>query len=213
MASADGPPPVAGEETLGFQAAKIKSPDAAKGEPVARLFYDYIYPADLQAKSRVLSDDEARRLTARVFGALRQRYVSQHKITATPEEIQHFADSMNRFREKTEENLEPETEADRNAWRSLGEQSVKGWKFDRALYEKYGGTVIFQQANPFEPVGAYRKFLEAAEQAKLFEIYDEANRRKFYHYFTRKHPGEIPADDVDFDKPWWLMKPKTEHRE
>ncbi len=38
------------------------------------------------------------------------------------------------------------------------------WKTDKALYEKYGGTVIFQQSNPFEPVGAYRKLIEDAEK-------------------------------------------------
>jgi hypothetical protein len=27
---------------------------------------------------------------------------------------------------------------------AIGEQMMKGWKLDRALYQKYGGTVIFQ---------------------------------------------------------------------
>lgn len=83
---------------------------------------------------------------------------------------------------------------------------VKGWKLDRALYKKYGGTVIFQQANPFEPVGAYRKFLEEMENAKVFEVFDSANRQKFWHYFVRQHPFQVPPKDIDFDKPWWMQK-------
>jgi hypothetical protein len=88
----------------------------------------------------------------------------------------------------------------------MGEQMVKGWKLDRALYTKYGGTVIFQQANPFEPVGAYRGFLEEMEKVKVFDVFDPDNRQKFWHYFVRQHPFEVPAKDIDFDKPWWMQK-------
>jgi hypothetical protein len=85
-------------------------------------------------------------------------------------------------------------------------QSTKGWKVDRDLYKKYSGTVIFQQANPFEPVGAYRKFLEEMEEAKVFEIYAPDNHRKFWHYFVREHPFQVPAKDINLDKPWWMQK-------
>jgi hypothetical protein len=86
---------------------------------------------------------------------------------------------------------------------------VKGWKLDRMLYNTYGGTVIFQQGNPLEPVGAYRKFLEEMEDAKVFEVYDADNRQKFWHYFVRQHPFQVPPDKIDFDKPWWMQKATT----
>lgn len=85
----------------------------------------------------------------------------------------------------------------------LGIQAVVHWKIDKSLYLKYGGTVIWQQATPFEPVGAYRGFLEEMEQQKVFVIYDEANRKEFWHYFVREHPFVVPDEKVKFDKPWW----------
>lgn len=85
---------------------------------------------------------------------------------------------------------------------------MKDWKLSKALYEEYGGTVIFQQANPLEPVGAYRQFLEKMERGKVFQIFDEANRKAFWHYFTRKHPSELSPKDVNYAVPWWLQNPK-----
>jgi hypothetical protein len=88
--------------------------------------------------------------------------------------------------------------------RKMAEHFVLGWKIDRALYARHGGVVIFQQANPFEPVGAYRAELEAQEQAGTFAIRDPALRQQFWHYYTDMGHNEIPADAGDFAVPWWL---------
>lgn len=88
--------------------------------------------------------------------------------------------------------------------RRMAEHFVLGWKVDRALYARHGGVVIFQQANPFEPVGAYRAELEAQEQAGRFAIVDPALRKQFWHYYTDMGHNEIPADADDFAVPWWL---------
>ncbi len=64
--------------------------------------------------------------------------------------------------------------------RTIAEAAVIQWKVSKALYQQYGGTVIFQQSNPFEPVGAYGKFLKAQEQAKAFEIFDPKMRQVFW---------------------------------
>jgi len=195
-----------GNELFGFDANKVRPPDAEKGEPVARLFCDYIYRTDVDAASQKLSEDEARRLTGKIFGELRQRYMDRHKITATPEEIQQFVTAIRCISPAKHDVSEEKKKDDRRGLEAIGEQMVKGWKLDRALYKKYGGTVIFQQGNPFEPVGAYRKFLEEMEEAKVFEIYDQDNRNKFWHYLVRQHPFQVPAKDIDFDKPWWMQK-------
>ncbi len=88
--------------------------------------------------------------------------------------------------------------------RKMAEHFVLGWKIDRALYARHGGVVIFQQANPFEPVGAYRAELEAHEQAGTFAILDPELRQGFWHYYTDMGHNEIPADAEDFAVPWWL---------
>jgi len=193
-------------DILGFDASTVRPADAKKGEPIARLFYDYIYRSDIEAAAQKLSDDEARRLTGKIFGHLRQRYMDRHKIIATRDEIQQFVDAMRRLSPTDDDASEARKKDDQLGFHAIGEQFVKGWKLDRALYKKYGGAVIFQQANPFEPVGAYRGFLEEMEKAKVFEIYDPDNRQKFWHYFVRQHPFQVPAKDVNFDKPWWMQK-------
>ena len=196
--------PESSNEILGFDASKVEPPNAEKGQPLARLFYDYIYPADIDAVSSKLSEDEAQRLTGKIFGELRRRCMDRHKIVATPEEVQQFVAAMDRHSATDKDGPEKKKDEARGM-EAIGEQFVKGWKLDRALYQKYGGTVIFQQGNPMEPVGAYRKFLEEMEQAKVFEIYDPDNRTKFWHYFVRKHPFQASPKDINFDKPWWMQ--------
>ena len=76
-------------------------------------------------------------------------------------------------------------------------------KSRRIEYERYGGPVIFQQGNPLEPVGAYRRFLQDVERGGAFEVYDPEDRKAFYDYFTRRHPGVVPKELINYDKPWW----------
>lgn len=202
--AADTLPNPAGD-MLDFDSSKVRPADPKQGEPIARLFYEYIYRSDIEAADQKLTEDEARRLTGKIFGELRQRYMDRHKITATPEEIQQFVAAI-RQAPADDDASQATSKDDQHGLHALGELFVKGWKLDRALYQKYGGTVIFQQANPFEPVGAYRGFLEAMEKAQVFEIYDPDNRQKFWHYFVRQHPFQVPGKNIDFEKPWWLQK-------
>lgn len=130
--------------------------------------------------SSKLSEDEAQQLTGKIFGELRRRYMDGHTIVATPEEVQQLVAAMDRHSATDRDGPEKKFDEARGM-EAIGEQLVKGWKLDRALYQKYGGTVIFQQGTPMEPVGAYRKFLEEMEQAKVFEIYDPDNRTKVWH--------------------------------
>jgi hypothetical protein len=206
IARAEDAQPRSNNEVLGFDAGNVQPPDAEKGEPVARVFDDYIYPADIGVASSKLRDDEARRLTDKIFGDLRRRYMDRHKITATPEEIQQFVAAMNRLSPPDDDVSKERRKEDQRGLEAIGEQMVKGWKLDRMLYEKYGGTVIFQQGNPLEPVGAYRKFLEKMEEAKVFEVYDPDNRQKFWHYLVRQHPFQVPPERINFDEPWWMQK-------
>ena len=66
--------------------------------------------------------------------------------------------------------------------------------------------MIFQQSNPYEPVGAYQKFLEEQEQKKAFEIFDPQLRKVFWCYFTCEQSMIVPSEEVNYDVPWWLQK-------
>lgn len=87
--------------------------------------------------------------------------------------------------------------------------SVISWKFNKALYKKYGGRVIFQQAG-FEALDGYEKFLDKAKKIKSYEILDDRYSMVFESmkaYFEMGH-SFVDKKDADeyFDKPWWNKK-------
>ena len=94
--------------------------------------------------------------------------------------------------------------------RPVATRWVRSWKVNRALYEKYGGRVIFQQAG-FEPFDAQREFLEEQQANGAFEILDADYVEEFWRYW-RKDPhgvvGEEQAREM-MSKPWWLMERPT----
>jgi hypothetical protein len=200
---------------LGFDPKQVRPPDPAKGKPLARVFDKYIHPADLKAKSVKLTQEQADRLSGRIIGPMFDRYASQNKIAATPKEIDDVNRAIHKAIDESGNALakaqqSSPTKEQKQIENEVAAQVVKRWKLSKALYEEYGGLVIFQQGNPLEPVGAYRKFLEKMERGKVFEIYDEANRKMFWHYFTREHPFAVNPRDVDYSIPWWLKRPDSE---
>jgi hypothetical protein len=136
------------------------------------------------------------RVEAVIWKLLREDYYRKNGVVATRAEMNAFARAL--FRQRVA----------RGVNKILAESAVKGWKFDRALYRQYGGAVIFQQSNPFEPVGAYRKFLEEHERKGSFEILDAALRRSFWEYYTGEPEMVVPPAEVNYETPWWLQKPK-----
>lgn len=100
-----------------------------------------------------------------------------------------------------------EAKQQRAGRRVVAEHFVKAWKVNKALYEKYGGRVIFQQAGP-EPLDAYRKFLQEQEQKLAFRIDDEEASAAFWKYFKDDSmhvflkDREKAADAIN--RPWWM---------
>ena len=57
------------------------------------------------------------------------------------------------------------------AERGLAQTMIAQWKADKALWDAYGGRVIFQQG-ALEPVDAYKKFMAYIRQEGKLEIPD-----------------------------------------
>jgi hypothetical protein len=49
---------------------------------------------------------------------------------------------------------------------------------------------------------AWEQVVGNLEEAKGFEICDQDNRQKFWHYVVGQHPFQVPPEEIDFDKPW-----------
>lgn len=57
------------------------------------------------------------------------------------------------------------------------------WKVNRALYQQYGGRIIFQQGGP-EPLDAYRKFLRESQARGDFTILNKDLEAVFWRYYV-----------------------------
>ncbi len=188
-----------------------------KEQPVAKVLEQEVFikqiepPLDERRKAqrkykspeyqKWLLDYRVDNLVSVILNPLLKQYAAAHGISAAPDEIEGcirvvFADYPNK-----------DKPTERKIIRALAEQEVIQWKVSGALYKQYGGPVIFQQANPFEPIGAYQKFLEEHEQHKAFVIFNPQLRQAFWKYFTADHDA-IPPEQINYDLPWWLQKPK-----
>lgn len=196
---------------FGFDPKTIPAPDLAYGPPVARVFGEYIYLARAGAAPPKIDQDLVDGITSSVWHDLQLWLIEKERITATPQEIEQFATRMRMLMWSA--GLKVDYDLVSILFREvfqhwMGACLVTQWKIDRLLYQRYGGgTVIFQQFSPQEPVGARRRFLEETESAKVIEFYDPEVRERFWKYYLDEDGSlmhAIPSDEVDFDQPWWL---------
>jgi hypothetical protein len=85
----------------------------------------------------------------------------------------------------------------------VGEQWVRLWKINQALYREFGGRVVFQQGG-YEPIDAYRSFLAAQEKKGAIKVNDPAlqGALKSYLELNFTYAREEIATAY-FAKPWW----------
>lgn len=84
---------------------------------------------------------------------------------------------------------------------------IRQWKINRALYQQYGGRIIFQQGGP-EPLDAYRKFLEQQRAQGDFVIVNEQMERAFWRYYLNDamhdfYPAGSKEEAQAFETPPW----------
>jgi len=151
-----------------------------------------------------------------ILTRLFDRYAAEQGIEAADAEIDTFVENLRRGMAKeglgSEEGLTPEEVAEVEAGRrNMARALIRQWKLNKALYEQYGGRIIYQQFGP-EPLDAYRRFLEERQAAGAFSIQDPALEERFWRYFrddaihTFMEPGG--ADEARaFATPPWEEKP------
>jgi hypothetical protein len=99
-----------------------------------------------------------------------------------------------------------DTEEDRAAREQIAVLFVRDWKIARALFERHGGRVGFQQGGP-EPLDALRVLAEAAQARGDLVFSDPALEAAFWRYFRTDsiHHFYLPAEAARvFERPpWW----------
>jgi hypothetical protein len=197
---------------------------------VARIFGRDIFITDLNPtddelrmvkRSRQdLSDDQifsevrSEKLAHLIWDPIWAEFDKTHDVEPTEAEIDDHVRAMEAFTAVDPDRQLPDdprisAKMKKEVEREVAESFVKQWKRSKALYEEYGGMVLFTHFNPMEPVGAMRKLLESHEAKGDFEIYDEQLKQQFWKYYL-KDPISwkvLPPDKVDYSEPWWLKKP------
>jgi len=102
----------------------------------------------------------------------------------------------------------PKEEKAAREW--IASSFIRQWKINRALYEQYGGRIVFQQGGP-EPLDAYRKFLEEQEKQGAFVILKEEFEPEFWKYYVTDsmhsfYQAGSEEEARAFQDPWWLSR-------
>jgi hypothetical protein len=156
-----------------------------------------------------------------IITRLLDHYAAERGIRAEPTEIDALLDKMRRDMaasgltaadDLTPEEQAPEEQAKLDAMRrDMARALIRQWKVNKALYNQYGGRLIYQQLGP-EPLDAYRQFLRQRQAEGAFAIRNQAIEASFWRYFTDEsiHDFMAPggADEARaFTIPPWERQP------
>ncbi len=178
-----------------------------------------IEPTEKELDTFVLKMEEMERQHQIKFEEDRKKLVAELKATTLSErerkdkesQLQTIESILKTTREMKEQTKGREEQL-RPMKRQMAWQFVKRWKINKALYAKYGGRVIFQQAG-VEPLDAYRDFLKEKEKNGSFQILDKKYEASFWRYFTNDdmHTFYSKDDGAKFiNTPWWMMEEPPE---
>jgi hypothetical protein len=100
--------------------------------------------------------------------------------------------------------------------RSFAVFMLRNWKFQRHLYDRYGGGRILWQQAGLEAFDAMHQWLEAEEKSGKFKINDPKLRSVFYEYWTTMKHGPFLTDNKErirreFLEPEWLATSRSEN--
>ena len=151
-----------------------------------------------------------------ILTRLFDQYAAQRGIEAETSEIATLVENMRRgmvAKGLTAENeLAPEEVAElEGIRREMARAIVRQRKINKALYDQYGGRIIYQQLGP-EPLDAYRRFLEQRQTEGAFTIKDPALAKRFWHYFSDESIHDFMEqgstdEESAFVTPPWEKKP------
>ena len=179
-------------------------------------FRPMTFPAAATVLGEEIHTNSGEELQQEIISRLFDQYALANNLKATEEEIdeyidrmkQHIADDPNLA---AMDDLTAEEAAQVQAMRrEMANALISQWKLNRALYQQYGGRVIFQQLGP-EPIDAYRQYLEERHAAGDFSINENVYKDKFWRYFTDEtihsfYPSGSEGAAKAFVEPPWSGK-------
>lgn len=161
------------------------------------------------------------KLTDLIIEGVLEDYANDHGIEPDPalvarfievfgDSLSHAADlpqsgeeNADKDKEDVNELLAATPQAQKREPKVIAEEQVKLWLINKALYEQYGGAVVFRSNTPQFPIAAYNALFKAyAAQGKLV-IKEDSFSGLFWGGFAPPYNAEIDPEFVDFSHPWW----------
>ncbi|MBW1749866.1 MAG: hypothetical protein JRJ37_04045 [Deltaproteobacteria bacterium] len=92
----------------------------------------------------------------------------------------------------------------------MAKGTIEQWMVNKALYQQYGGRIIYQQGGP-EPLDAMRDYLKEQQQKGSFKILEKSFEAPFWEYYINdsKHDFFKQGSEEErqaFGTPPWLKK-------
>jgi hypothetical protein len=184
------------------------------GKPVPTEVYgDVKLPVAGEVLGMPIHTLNAEELQYVVLQKLTERYATEKGIEVTDAEkaayIEHMRAALSK--DPSFSGPLPGSEAsaeDKAAREETTVAFIRQWKINRALYQQYGGRIIFQQGGP-EPLDAYRSFLEECAARGDFRIANKDLEAGFWRYYRDDSSHEFfkqgSAEEAKaFADPPWL---------
>ncbi|CAB9495561.1 hypothetical protein [Alteromonas macleodii] len=109
---------------------------------------------------------------------------------------------VNKFIDKFKSQVSSETSS--KPIEEIAVKQVMQFQAEKAMFEEFGGRVVFRQSNPQMPIDGYNELLSHYRDVGKLNIVDEDLREAFWDLFKPPYQYEIANENVDFSKPWWL---------
>ena len=186
---------------------------AATDAPASSTDYgDVQLPVAGEVLGTVIHTQDAEELQYIVLEKLTDRYAAEKGIAVTEEEKAAYIARMRATLSKDPNYTGPlpgseESAEDKAARDEITAAFIRQWKINRALYQQYGGRIVFQQGGP-EPLDAYRKFLDESAARGDFRITNPEIDAGFWRYYRDDSiheffkPGSAVEAKAFADPPW-----------
>lgn len=196
----------------------INTPQAAN-EIIARLFNKSISNSELQPSQADVdrfqsiltdkSEKEVRSILAqralgnKITESVLSDFAHKNDIEPDDGEVQSAYSVIKQWTVELDDNSEFKGDELERYRLAMAHGMAKSWKVSKALYDAYGGDVVFQQDNPLTPVGAYQQLFEQYREKGEFVIYDPAFKAAFWSSVKMEYAKTYDPENIDFSLPWW----------
>lgn len=124
------------------------------------------------------------------------------EIYAQQQQIQPDESLVNAFATRFGNQLKANAENSRSV-KEIATEQARIWQIEKALYDEFGGTVIFTQQNPQYPIEAYNMLLNRYEETGVLVFKSKEYESVLRRIFAPPYEMKIAPGQVSFKTPWW----------